>query len=75
MVLVDTSVWIEHFRKGHSRLATLLDSGAVACHAFIISELACGSIGNRKELLSLLGSLPKAEIVDVEEVLFFIEEK
>ena len=74
MVLVDTSVWIQHFRKGHPRLTTLLDSGAVACHDFIIGELACGRIGNRKEILSLLGALPKAEVAEFTEVLFFIEE-
>lgn len=74
MVLVDTSVWIEHFRNGHPRLTTLLDSGAVACHDFIIGELACGSIRNRKEILSLLGALPQVEDVEFEEVLFFIEE-
>jgi len=73
MVLVDTSVWIKHFRKGPPHLTTLLDSGAVACHTFIIGELACGSIRNRKEILSLLRALPQADVVDLEELLFFIE--
>lgn len=74
MTLVDTSVWIEHFQKGHPCLTSLLESGAVACHTFIIGELACGVIRNKKEILSLLGVLPQAEVVELEEVLFFIEE-
>ena len=74
MVLVDTSVWIEHFRKTSTRLAGLLDDGEVAVHPFVIGELACGNLANRKEILSLLHSLPAVQRVEDDEVLFFIEQ-
>jgi hypothetical protein len=47
MVLVDTSVWVNHLRRNAPRLAALLDAAAVAIHPFIIGELACGNLQNR----------------------------
>lgn len=73
MVLVDTSVWVDHLRKGNVGLVSLLDDGAVVCHPFIVGELACGVIKNRQEILSLLQSLPEAETASPDEVLQFIE--
>ena len=73
MVLVDTSVWATHLRQGNTRLETLLNQGTVASHPFIINELACGTIKNRRQILSLLQSLPKVETVEYFEVLQFIE--
>lgn len=73
MVLVDTSVWVSHFRHGIGRLEDLLNNGSVACHPFIIGELACGNLKNRNEILSLLQLLPMAVSADYEEVLQFIE--
>ena len=74
MVLVDTSVWIDHLRKSSSRLAGLLDEGEVTTHPFVIGELACGNLANRKEILSLLHSLPIVQRVEDDEMLFFIEQ-
>ena len=74
MVLVDTSVWIDHLRKTSSGLAGLLDDGDVAIHPFVIGELACGNLANRKEILSLVHSLPAVQRVEDDEVLFFIEQ-
>ena len=74
MVLVDTSVWISHFRYGHARLQKLLEEGRVACHPFIIGELACGNISNRIEILYLMQSLPMLDSVEHDELLVFIEE-
>ena len=74
MVLVDTSVWIDHLRKTTPRLVGLLDNGEVVIHPFVIGELACGNLANRKELLSLLHSLPAVERVEDDEILFFIEQ-
>ena len=51
MVLVDTSVWIDHFRNNNNKLTEILISDEVSCHPFIIGELACGNIKNRKEIL------------------------
>jgi len=73
MVLVDTSVWIDHLRSGNAKLSTLLNEGNVAIHPFIIGELACGNLKNRKEIISLLHALPHIAKADDDEVLFFIE--
>ena len=73
MILVDTSAWVSHLRNGSSKLEQLLNDGDVLCHPFIVGELACGSIKNRSEILSLLSALPKADVLDDEEVLLFIE--
>ncbi len=72
MVLVDTSVWISHFREGNKKLITLLEEGRVMCHPFIIGELACGNIKNRKLILSLLEALPMVVQAEHEEVMLFI---
>jgi hypothetical protein len=73
MVLVDTSVWVSHLRETHADLADLLNDGEVACHPFIVGELACGNLKNRAVILSLLEALPTASTADHEEVLTFIE--
>lgn len=73
MVLVDTSVWVSHFRQTHDGLVELLDNGEVVCHPFIIGELACGNLKNRTTVLSLLEALPAALLVEHEEVLAFID--
>jgi predicted nucleic acid-binding protein len=73
MVLVDTSLWVTHLRKGHSDLVALLEEGKVSIHPFIIGELACGHLRNRSEILSLLGSLPVTVVAQYEEVMTFID--
>lgn len=73
MVIVDTSIWITHLRQGSRHLEELLLDAKVVCHPFIIGELACGNIKNRKELLALLQSLPMAPTVTQDELLYFIE--
>lgn len=73
MVLVDTSVWLEHFRSGDIGLENLLNEGDVSCHQFVVGELACGNLSNRAEILSLLQALPMASHVDHQEVMQFIE--
>ncbi len=73
MVLVDTSVWVSHLRETHAGLVDLLNDGEVACHPFIIGELACGNLRNRTVILTLLEALPMALSVEHKEVLAFIE--
>jgi predicted nucleic acid-binding protein len=73
MVLVDTSVWISHFREGNENLERLLMNGEVLFHPFIVGELACGNLKNRAEILSLLMLLPSTILMEDEEVLHFIE--
>lgn len=73
MILVDTSVWIDHLRSADAHLAKLLERGRVAVHDFVIGEIACGNLRNRKEILSLLSALPMSEDVTHDEALYFIE--
>jgi hypothetical protein len=73
MILVDTSVWIDHLRDGDATLAELLNGSQVLMHPFILGELACGNLRNRDEVLALLKDLPRAAVATDEEVLFFIE--
>ena len=73
MILVDTSVWIHHFRMGSEQLRSLLAEEQVCCHPFIAGELACGTLRNRHEILSLLRALPQARVSEHEEVLHFLE--
>lgn len=74
-MLVDTSVWVSHFRFGNATLGRLLTEGSVYCHPFVIGELACGHLTNRNEILSLLHALPQLPTVESEEVLRFIEQR
>jgi predicted nucleic acid-binding protein len=73
MVLVDTSVWVLHFRTGNKEFTGLLHEGNVLCHPFIIGELACGNLKDRPVILSYLKLLPMSIEADPEEVLSFIE--
>jgi len=73
MVLVDTSVWVAHLRKGNIGLEALLNEGHVVCHSFIVGELACGNLKKGSEILSLLQALPVAIQAEHEEVMRFIE--
>ena len=75
MILVDSSVWIDHLRAGEPALAELLNAGRVLTHPFVVGELACGNLKNRKGVLSLLQDLPAAPVATDEEVLFFIERR
>jgi len=72
-VLVDTSVWIDHFRRPNRDLEDLLDEGRVVTHPFIVGELACGSLHHRAEVLRLLDALPTAPLATHHEVLTFVE--
>ncbi len=73
MILVDTSVWVDHLRLGDARLAGLLAQAAVLMHPFVIGEIACGSLADRAALLSLLHGLPAAVVAEHAEVLGVIE--
>lgn len=74
MILVDTSVWVDHLRKGDRGLATLLTARKVLIHPFVIGELACGNLRQRDQILALLKDLPRAAVATDGEVLFFIEQ-
>lgn len=73
MILVDTSVWIDHFRRGNGRLVRLLEAEAVLCHPFVVGELACGNLGSRAATLELLRTLPMSAVATDDEALAFLE--
>jgi predicted nucleic acid-binding protein len=73
VILVDTSVWVEHLRHGLPRLATHLQEGAVLIHPWVIGELACGNLRNRSQVLELMQGLPAATVASDAEVLLLIE--
>jgi predicted nucleic acid-binding protein len=72
-MLVDTSVWVDHFRHGDAALAYALEAGQVWTHPFVLGELACGNLRSRADVISLLQALPLAPGSTDEEVLFFID--
>ena len=73
MILVDTSVWVQHLRVGDTTIAALLDAGRVLVHPFVVGELALGNLRQRQSILAFLGDLPWADVATDEEVLHFIE--
>lgn len=72
-VLVDTSVWIEHFRCSDARLVTLLERGSVLTHPAVLGELAMGHLPKRAETLRALSRLPIARVASDAETMFFVE--
>lgn len=75
MCLVDTSIWVAHFRSNHQYLAELLDADEVVIHDLIIGELACGNLKNRQTILGHLDSLPRIKNATHQEVLYLIEQQ
>lgn len=73
MILVDTSVWIDHFREGLQPLSELLETNSVLMHPFVLGELACVNLRSRQETLRLLGNLPVAPRASDSEVFQFIK--
>lgn len=73
MILVDTSVWVDHLRSGDTQLSALLESAKVIIHPFAVGEIACGSLRDRSSILRLLQDLPAASVAEGDEVLAFIE--
>jgi predicted nucleic acid-binding protein len=72
MILVDTSVWIDHLRSNDQKLAQLLSNGQVLAHPFITGELALGNLHNREAILGALQNLPQVSLASDDEVLRFI---
>jgi predicted nucleic acid-binding protein len=73
MILVDTSVWVDHLRTNEPLLADLLLQNKVLSHPFVLGELALGNLQQRDIILTALDNLPQAPLVFVDEVNFFIE--
>ena len=75
MILADTSIWVEHFKKSNSKFVSLLQEAEIACHPFVIGELACGNLKNRRETLTLLAALPQCDLASHKELLEFIDQR
>jgi len=73
LILVDTSVWVDHLRRGNARLEAFLDDGLVLVHPFVVGELALGRLKRRTEVLGLLAEMPRAEAASHEEALEFVD--
>ncbi len=73
MILVDTSVWIDHLRKNNAQLVELLNTGSVLIHPLVIGEIALGRMRQRQIVLTALSDLPRAQVATDDEVLSFIE--
>ena len=73
MILVDTSVWIDHLRQNDETLARLLNDEKVLAHPFVTGELALGNLRNRATIIGALRDLPQATVATDDEVLVFIE--
>ncbi len=73
MILVDTSVWVDHLRAGEAQLAGLLERSAMVMHPMVLGELACGNLHDREPLLGLWRNLPPLTAAADAEVLFFLE--
>ena len=73
MILVDTSVWVDHLRSGNAALGRLLESAAVLGHPWVTGELCLGNLSRRSEVIGLLQGLPQAVVASDEEVLGLID--
>ncbi len=68
-VLVDTSVWVGHFKQRNEHLVALLETGLVVCHPYVVVEVACGTPPRRSEVLRMLSSLESAPVATSDELL------
>ncbi|TWP37169.1 type II toxin-antitoxin system VapC family toxin [Leekyejoonella antrihumi] len=73
MILVDTSIWIDHLRSGDAHLGTLLQHSEVLGHPWVTGELALGNLARRTEVLGLLHNLPQATLATDVEVMTLID--
>ena len=74
MILADTSVWVDHLRRGNARMATLLRDAQIEVHPFILGEIALGHLTRRAEILALLANLPQASLAEHHEVLRMVDD-
>ena len=74
MILIDTSVWIDHLRQRDDHLVITLLAGHVLIHPWVIGDIACSSLKDREQVLDLLRSLPLCSVALEDEVLLFIEQ-
>lgn len=74
-VLVDTSVWVGHFKQRDEQLVVLLEAGVVACHPYVVVEVACGSPPRRREVIDMLGELESVPVTTTDELLELLQRR
>ena len=74
-ILVDTSVWVGHFKQRNERLASLLEEGMVVCHPYVVAEVACVTPPNRRAIIALLAELESTPLATPDEILELIERR
>ncbi len=74
-VLVDTSVWVGHFKQRNERLVSLLESGSVLCHPYVVMEVACGTPPNRRTIITMLAELESTPLATADELLELLERR
>ena len=72
-VLVDSSVWVGHFKRRNQHLVTLLEDGAVMCHPYVVAEVACGTPPSRKAIIGMLAELESAPVATQDELLAMLD--
>lgn len=75
MIIVDSSVWIDHLDHGDPLMTRLLDAGDVLVHPFVMGEIACGNLPNRSTVLEEMGNLYAPVVAEHGEALFVIEQQ
>lgn len=74
-VLVDSSVWVGHFKQRNEHLVSLLENGNVVCHPYVVAEVACGSPPSRRAIICMLAELESAPIATQDELLAMVENR
>lgn len=74
-VLVDTSVWVGHFKQRDEQLVVLLEAGVVACHPYVVVEVACGTPPRRREVIDMLGELESVPVTTTDELLELLQRR
>jgi predicted nucleic acid-binding protein len=75
LILADTSIWIDHFRRSNFQLAQFLDHGDIVMHPFIIGELVLGKVAKIAEMIEFFQLLPKTIVASADEILDFIAKR
>lgn len=75
MVLVDSSIWIDHFRRSNANLVELLNGTFVLMHPHVLGELACGNLKDRRQILNAFHALPSAKTASHREVMQMVEQR
>lgn len=74
-VLIDTSVWVGHFKRRNEQLVALLEGDSVVCHPYVVLEVACGTPPNRRSIVSMLAELESVPLATADELLELMERR